>query len=154
MNTEYDSNLLQLSSFPLKAMPCWSFHVWNENKANPSTWATGVSLKSIFFLFNPFSRLSDQNSRERWTEGASGSIKQPLNISAVPQSLNMSSRVLFFILLYELSIVPREQIEIFKQIITGFFLKPQYHLHTHTLDSFCFVSIQEEGRRCANTALL
>lgn len=52
MNTEYDSNLLQLSSFLLKAMPCWGFHVWNENKANPSTWATGVSLKSIFFLFN------------------------------------------------------------------------------------------------------
>lgn len=92
-------------------------------------------MKSVFSQFKPVSRRSGQKG-----EGANGSIKQALNISAVAQSLYMSSRLLFFILLYELSIVPREQIEIFKQIITGFFLKPQHHFHshthTHTLDSF------------------
>lgn len=57
----------------------------------------------------------------------------------------MNSRVLFFILLYELSIDPGEQTAIFKQFITGFFLKPEHHFHR--LLRFCFVPTQKGQRR-------
>lgn len=59
----------------------------------------------------------------------------------------MISQLLFFIPLYELSRVFREQIEFFKRIITGFFLKLHHRLCTHAFARLTLFALFQTKRR-------